>query len=85
MIANPTHNARAEQHHGEDLPEKAQPGESEAVRMGMEKSRLEQQTEAYKAKRAASKAKDKPRAVEYKAERERAKIIPANLFNPNRY
>jgi len=85
MTAHPTHTARAAQHHGEDIPEQAQPGEGEAVRSGMEKSKLERDAEAYKAKKAASKAKDKARAVEYKAERERAKIIPANLFNPNRY
>lgn len=85
MTAHPTHEKRANQHHGEDIPEQAQPGDGEAVRIGLEKSKLERDVEQYKAKRAASKAKDKARAVEYKAERERAKIIPANLFNPNRY
>lgn len=85
MTAHPTHEKRASQHHGEDLPEPINPGEGDAVRYGMEKSRVEREVEAYKAKKAAAKVRDKERAVEYKAERERAKIIPANLFNPKRY
>lgn len=85
MTAHPTHEKRASQHHGEDLPEPIQPGDGDAVRMGLEKSKLEMETEDYKAKRVASKAKDKQRAVEYKAERERARQPKPGIFSADKF
>ena len=87
MTANPTHKARADQHHGEELPEQAQPGEGEAVRYGMESnvSRIEQATLANKAKKAAAKARDKERAKEWKAEFEAKSQATPGMFDPSKY
>jgi len=85
MTANPTHEARADQCHGEELPDAIEPGEGEVLRYGMEQSKTQRAATEYRAKKAASKAKDKARAVVWKEAFEAKKRVTRGMFNTNLY